>query len=38
MEGGIKLAQTDENLIKEILNGNESAMEVLVKRYYDLST
>lgn len=30
------LAQTDENLIKEILKGNESAMEILVKRYYDL--
>lgn len=30
------MAQTDENLIKEILKGNESAMEILVKRYYDL--
>lgn len=30
------LAQTDENLIKDILKGNESAMEILVKRYYDL--
>ncbi|MEG1408820.1 MAG: RNA polymerase sigma factor [Terrisporobacter sp.] len=30
------MPQTDENLIKEILKGNESAMEILVKRYYDL--
>jgi RNA polymerase sigma factor (sigma-70 family) len=30
------LAQTDEKLIKEILKGNESAMEILVKRHYDL--
>ncbi|MGL5755811.1 MAG: RNA polymerase sigma factor [Paraclostridium sp.] len=30
------MAQTDEKLIKEILKGNESAMEILVKRYYDL--
>lgn len=30
------MAQSDEKLIKEILKGNESAMEVLVKRYYDL--
>lgn len=30
------MAQTDEKLIKEILSGNESAMEILVKRYYDL--
>lgn len=30
------MAQTDENLIKEILKGNESAMELLVKRHYDL--
>lgn len=30
------MAQTDENLIKEILKGNESAMEILVKRHYDL--
>lgn len=29
------MAQTDENLIKEILKGNESAMEILVKRHYD---
>ncbi len=28
------MAQSDEKLIKEILKGNESAMEVLVKRYY----
>lgn len=30
------MAQSDEKLIKEILKGNESAMEVLVKRYYDV--
>jgi RNA polymerase sigma-70 factor (ECF subfamily) len=30
------LAQTDEKLIKETLKGNESAMEILVKRHYDL--
>ena len=30
------MAQTDEKLIKELLKGNESAMEILVKRYYDL--
>jgi RNA polymerase sigma-70 factor (ECF subfamily) len=36
VKGGIKLAQTDEKLVKEILIGNESAMEILVKRYYDL--
>ncbi|MCU9809040.1 RNA polymerase sigma factor [Paraclostridium sp. AKS46] len=30
------MAQSDEELIKEILKGNESAMEVLVKRYYDM--
>lgn len=30
------MAQTDEILIKEILKGNESAMEILVKRHYDL--
>lgn len=30
------MAQADENLIKEILKGNESAMEILVKRHYDL--
>lgn len=30
------MAQTDEKLIKELLQGNESAMEILVKRYYDL--
>jgi RNA polymerase sigma factor (sigma-70 family) len=30
------MAQTDEKLIKEIIKGNESAMELLVKRYYDL--
>lgn len=30
------MAQTDEKLIKEILRGNESAMEILVKRHYDL--
>ena len=30
------MAQTDEKLIKEIIKGNESAMEILVKRYYDL--
>lgn len=30
------MAQTAENLIKEILKGNESAMEILVKRHYDL--
>lgn len=30
------MAQTDENLVKEILKGNESAMEILVKRHYDL--
>lgn len=30
------MAQTDKKLIKEILKGNESAMEILVKRYYDL--
>ena len=30
------MAQSDEKLIKEILKGNESAMEVLVKRYYDM--
>ncbi|RDY24356.1 RNA polymerase sigma factor [Romboutsia maritimum] len=30
------MAQTDEKLIKEILKGNESAMEILVKRHYDL--
>lgn len=31
------MAQSDEKLIKEILKGNESAMEVLVKRYYDMA-
>ena len=36
MKGGNKLPQTDEKLIKEILKGNESAMEILVKRHYDL--
>lgn len=30
------MAQSDESLINEILKGNESAMEILVKRYYDL--
>ncbi|GAA0862911.1 RNA polymerase sigma factor [Paraclostridium tenue] len=30
------MVQTDEKLIKELLKGNESAMEILVKRYYDL--
>lgn len=30
------MAQSDEILINEILKGNESAMEVLVKRHYDL--
>lgn len=30
------MAQTDEKLIQELLQGNESAMEILVKRYYDL--
>lgn len=30
------MAQTDEKLIKEIIKGNESAMEILVKRHYDL--
>lgn len=30
------MAQTDEKLIKEILKGNESAMEILVKRHYNL--
>lgn len=30
------MAQTDEQLIKETLKGNESAMEILVKRHYDL--
>ncbi|WP_018590044.1 RNA polymerase sigma factor [Terrisporobacter glycolicus] len=30
------MAQKDEKLIKEILKGNESAMEILVKRHYDL--
>ncbi|MGL5348770.1 MAG: RNA polymerase sigma factor [Peptostreptococcaceae bacterium] len=30
------MAQTDESLIKEIQKGNESAMEILVKRHYDL--
>lgn len=30
------MAQTDKKLIKEILKGNESAMEILVKRHYDL--
>lgn len=30
------MPQTDEKLIKEILKGNESAMEILVKRHYDL--
>ena len=28
------MPQTDEKLIKEILKGNESAMEILVKRHY----
>ncbi|CEO08926.1 RNA polymerase sigma factor [Paraclostridium sordellii] len=31
------MAQSDEKLIKEIIKGNESAMEILVKRYYDLA-
>lgn len=30
------LAQSDNQLIKEILKGNESAMELLVKRYYKM--
>lgn len=30
------MPQSDEKLIREILRGNESAMEILVKRYYDL--
>ncbi|AUN14474.1 RNA polymerase sigma factor [Paraclostridium sordellii] len=30
------MAQSDEKLIKELIKGNESAMEILVKRYYDL--
>lgn len=30
------MAQSDEKLVKQILIGNESAMEILVKRYYDL--
>lgn len=30
------MAQSDESLINQILKGNESAMEILVKRYYDL--
>lgn len=30
------MAQTDEKLIRQILKGNESAMEILVKRHYDL--
>lgn len=28
------MGQSDNQLIKEILNGNEAAMELLVKRYY----
>ncbi|GAA0103984.1 RNA polymerase sigma factor [Paraclostridium sordellii] len=30
------MAQSDEKLIKELIKGNESSMEILVKRYYDL--
>lgn len=30
------MAQSDEMLLYEILKGNESAMEILVKRHYDL--
>lgn len=30
------MGQPDNQLIKEILNGNEAAMELLVKRYYDM--
>lgn len=30
------MAQSDDYLIKEILKGNESAMELLINRYYDL--
>lgn len=36
MKGGSRLAQSDEILLYEILKGNESAMEILVKRHYDL--
>ncbi len=30
------MAQEDKKLISEILNGNESAMEILVKRHYEM--
>ncbi|WP_081712199.1 RNA polymerase sigma factor [[Clostridium] dakarense] len=30
------MAQTDEQLVTEVLKENESAMEILVKRHYDL--
>lgn len=30
------MSQTDEKLVKDILKGNESSMEILVKRHYDI--
>lgn len=36
MEGGGNLSQSSESLVKEILKGNEVAMELLVKRNYNM--
>lgn len=36
MKGGVRLSQSSEILIKEILKGNEAAMELLVKKNYNM--
>ena len=36
MKGGVSLGQSSETLIKEILKGNEAAMELLVKKNYNM--
>jgi len=36
VKGGVSLGQSSEILIKEILKGNEAAMELLVKKNYNM--
>ncbi len=36
MKGGIQLGQSSESLVKEILKGNEAAMELLVRKNYNM--
>jgi len=36
VKGGVSLGQSSETLIKEILKGNEAAMELLVKKNYNM--